>query len=100
VSDRILGRIVTFSGIPLLLGFASGPAAYMYKLSGKGELSANLLYGSGTAIFVLAAVGISYGVLSASWDPRRAGSALGVDEFKNNLPALMDRIFKRSNVDV
>ena len=95
VSDRILGRIVTFSGLPLLLGFSSGPLAYCYKVSGQGELPKELLYTSGTAIFALAAAGISYGVLSASWDPRKAGSALGIDEFRSNLPIVLDKFFKR-----
>ena len=65
-----------FSGVPLLLGFASGPAAYYAKLSGRGELPAPVLYTIGTVTFALAAAGISYGVLSASWDPSRKGSAL------------------------
>jgi len=36
------------------------------------------------------------GILSASWDPAREGSFLGVDEFKANLPALIDRVKNRS----
>ena len=95
VSDRILGRIVGFSGLPLLLGFGSGPLAYYWKISGKGDLPKELLYTSGTAIFALAAAGISYGVLSASWDPRKAGSALGIDEFRSNLPIVLDKLLKR-----
>ncbi len=67
---------MTFSGLPMLLGFASGPLAYYFKMSGRGELPAPVMYTLGTATFALAAAGISYGVLSASWDPRRAGSAL------------------------
>lgn len=96
VSDRILGRIVRFSGVPLLLGFASGPLAYYYKVSGKGELPKELLYTSGTLVFALAAAGISYGVLSASWDPRKPGSALGVEEFTTNLPIILDKFFKKN----
>lgn len=36
-------------------------------------------------------LGISYGILSTSWDPRREGSASGVTEFKANLPIVLDR---------
>lgn len=89
------GRILAFSGPPLLLGFASGPLAYFNKVNGGGELPAPLLYGAGTAVFLLAALGISYGVISASYDPRKPGSALGVEEFQYNFPIIMDRIFKR-----
>ena len=70
------GRIVGFSGVPLLLGFASGPLAYYFKLSGRGELPPVVMYSGGTLTFALAAAGISYGVLSASWDPARRGSGL------------------------
>jgi hypothetical protein len=87
---------VGFAGVPLLLGFASGPLAYWAKVSGRGELPAPAMYTGGTLIFALAALGISYGVLSASWDPRRKGSALGLDEFQNNAPIILDRVFKRN----
>ena len=36
--------------------------------------------------------GISYGILSASWDPMREGSKLGFTEFKANLPLIIDRV--------
>ena len=39
-------------------------------------------------------LGITYGIVSASWDPRREGSLLGIDELRANLPILLDR-FKR-----
>ena len=39
--------------------------------------------------------GITYGILSASWDPLQEGSALGFNEFKANLPLLLDRIKSR-----
>lgn len=92
VSDRILARMLTFTLPPLLLGFASGPAAYWARLSGNEDLSAPALISGGTFLYFLAAVGISYGVLSASWDPQRKGSALGLDEVGRNAAALADRI--------
>ena len=39
--------------------------------------------------------GISYGILSASWDPMRDGSKLGFTEFKANLPLIIDRVRER-----
>lgn len=39
--------------------------------------------------------GITYGILSASWDPRREGSLLGITEFKANLPLILDRVKSR-----
>ncbi len=40
-------------------------------------------------------LGISYGILSTSWDPRREGSLSGVTEFKANLPIVLDRFRRR-----
>jgi hypothetical protein len=71
-----------------------------YRLSGNEDLSAPALITAGSALYFLAAVGISFGVLSASWDPQRKGSALGLDEVGRNAAALADRIpFLRSRVD-
>lgn len=36
-------------------------------------------------------LGITYGVLSTSWDPRREGSLLGWTEFRANLGQLMNK---------
>lgn len=36
-------------------------------------------------------IGVSYGFVSASWDPDREGSALGYDEAKKNVPALLNK---------
>ena len=36
--------------------------------------------------------GISYGILSASWDPRLEGSRLGWTEFRANLPLIIERM--------
>lgn len=49
----------------------------------------SLTFGAGLA-------GISYGILSTSWDQRREGSFWGTDEFKANLPIVMER-FKPKN---
>lgn len=37
-------------------------------------------------------LGITYGILSASWDENEAGSGLGIKEFKSNTAPLIDRI--------
>lgn len=36
-------------------------------------------------------LGITYGILSTSWDPRREGSALGWTELQANLAVLLNR---------
>ena len=78
----------------MLLGFASGPAAYLYKLKGGDsvDFTPATLYATGSVLFFLAALGISYGVLSASWDPRRPGTMLGWEEFQRNAAVVLGSI--------
>lgn len=96
VSDRILRRILLFASPFALLGFASGPLSYVYLRShpaAAGEsASAGGLYAGGTLLFFLSALGISYGVLSASWDGGE-GSALGWEEFKRNAETVRLRLW-------
>ena len=42
--------------------------------------------------------GISYGALSASYEPGRPGSKLGWTEFRANLPVVLDRLRKGDGV--
>jgi len=89
--------MVSFTLPPLLLGLGSGPLAVYVRYSGNEDLSAPALITAGSFLYFLAAAGISYGVLSASWDPQRPGSFLGLDEVGRNAAALADRIpFLRS----
>ncbi|MEO0854500.1 MAG: PAM68 family protein, partial [Cyanobacteria bacterium J06648_11] len=44
--------------------------------------------GESLGLFGLGFVGISYGVLSASWEPQEAGSLLGLREFRFNFGTL------------
>ena len=84
--------MLTFTLPPLLLGFASGPAAYWARFNGNEDLSAPALITAGSVLYFMAAAGISYGVLSASWDPQRKGSALGLEEVGRNAAALGERL--------
>ena len=49
-----------------------------------------------TATFGGALLGITYGVLSASWEPGREGSFWGVTEFKANIPVLMSTVMNKA----
>ena len=42
-------------------------------------------------------LGITYGIMSASWDEYQEGSGLGLEEFKSNAAPLIDRIRRRPN---
>jgi Photosynthesis affected mutant 68 len=85
VSRRMAKRMLIFSGIPTLLGLSSFPASYFIFSSHLIELPNVAVLLVSLGFFGLGVLGLSYGVLSASWDEDQPGSALGITEFKLNL---------------
>lgn len=83
VSQRMLRRIAVFSGMPIALGL--GIFFLSYYLMSRQIVAlphvAVLLVTMGC--FGLSVLGVTYGVLSASWDDE-PGSLVGLGEFKLN----------------
>lgn len=84
VSDRMAGRMALFCGVPTALGFATFIASYVIISQHwfKPPNVAVVLVSMG--FFGLGVLGLTYGVLSASWDEETVGSKLGWQEFKTN----------------
>lgn len=84
VSNRMIRRVAVFCGGPTALGMATFVLSYvivsqhLFKLPTYAVLLASL------GFFGLGVLGLSYGLLSASWDEEIVGSKLGWDEFKVN----------------
>ncbi len=80
VSKRMAQRMALFCGVPTLMGLATFPISYTLFQRGVELPNVAVLLVSlgGLGLGVL---GLSYGVLSASWDEEFAGSALGWNEF-------------------
>jgi hypothetical protein len=84
VSRRMVGRMMAFSGIPTVLGMMTFVVSYfivknhLFKLPNSAVLLVSL------GFFGLGVLGLTYGVLSASWDEDRAGTWLGLEDFKLN----------------
>lgn len=91
VNNRVFKRMLTFSGLPVLLGIALFPGFYYLKKVLEIDVPTYAVYIVQTFTFGAGLLGISYGVLSASWDPSVEGSALGGAEFRANLATLIDR---------
>ena len=96
VTDRMLKRITIFSGIPLLLGFSTGPLFYLGKAVWHIDLAPWQFFFASTVTFGAALAGITYGVLSASWEPGRDGTFWGVTEVKANIPILWQTILGKA----
>ena len=62
VTDRMLSRVVRFSGIPMVLGFTTGPTYYYFaKINTQEWLEPWMFFAASTATFGLAFVVLSLG---------------------------------------
>ncbi|MFZ4641230.1 MAG: PAM68 family protein [Nodosilinea sp.] len=84
VSQRMLRRMLFFSGIPTGLGVIIFFASYFLIVKAGVELPSYAVLLTTLGCFGLGVVGLTYGVLSASWDEDRPGAWLGLEEFKVN----------------
>jgi hypothetical protein len=115
IADRMLARVLIFAGAPVVVGLLLFPFFYWLKVTTshhtalptaaeagnslicilqvvqKVELPMGLVFVVQSITFGAGLLGITYGATSASWDPRRKGSALGWNEFKANLSAIMNK---------
>lgn len=83
VSQRMIRRMAAFCGLPTLLGLLTFPASYGLIRHGL-ELPVVATVAVTMGFFGLGVVGLSYGLLSASWDTERQGGRWGWAEFRLN----------------
>ncbi|MEA5413927.1 PAM68 family protein [Synechococcus sp. BA-132 BA5] len=84
VANRMVRRIAIATGTPTFLGMGVFVASYLLVSRGVLDIPPGLtLVGSG-AFFLLGLVGLSYGVLSASWEDA-PGSLLGLEQIGVNI---------------
>lgn len=95
ITDRMLRRMLMFSIGPVFLGFTLFPLFYYLKKVQEIDVPVWAVYIVQTIIFGGGLLGISYGIISSSFDQRREGSLLGWNEFKANLPLVLDRFRKK-----
>ncbi|OAY72896.1 Protein PAM68, chloroplastic [Ananas comosus] len=75
-------------GIPLSLGLLFFPFFYYLKVVAKVDVPTWIPFGVSFFFFGSALLGVSYGIVSASWDPTRDGSLLGWNEARRNWPVI------------
>jgi hypothetical protein len=84
VSQRMIRRVAAFSGIPTALGISTLIISYLLLIYAKIKLPHLAVLSVNMGLFGLGVLGITYGVLSTSWDENRVGSWLGWSEFTTN----------------
>ena len=94
VANRMARRIAITTGIPTLSGMGVFIGSYFLISKGIAEISPTVTLVSSAMCFFVGLLGLSYGILSASWDPS-PGSFLGIENIKPNINRMKDA-FKTS----
>lgn len=89
VANRMLGRIVVLAGIPVFGGLAIFVGAFFYSKKYDLVVPPAIIAYATQLPFILGLLGITYGILSSSWD-KEDGSLLGISEFKTNVQRVKD----------
>ncbi|CZB17711.1 PAM68 family protein [Candidatus Synechococcus spongiarum] len=87
VSRRMVRRVLLLSGAPTLLAMGVFVLSYLLMSQGTMRIEPIVTVGVSGVFFVLGLLGLSYGMLSASWDDG-PGSLLGLEHFGKNLQRL------------
>lgn len=87
VSNRMVRRVLLLSGVPTLLAMGVFVLSYVLMSQGIMRIEPIVTIGVSGVFFVLGLLGLSYGVLSASWDDG-PGSLLGLEQLGKNLQRL------------
>lgn len=90
VAMRMGRRMIPFVGIPLFGGMGTFVGFWYMATYRDLEFQPALVATSTFVLLALGLVGITYSVMSASWDPDREGSFLGQEELQKNVQTIRD----------
>jgi hypothetical protein len=90
VSQRMARRMAFFCGIPTTLGMLTFIVSYFVVTNQWLKVPNVAVVLVSMGFFGLGVLGLSYGVLSSSWDVERVGSWFGWEEFRTNLGRLSE----------
>tara|TARA_Y100001968_G_C19243292_1_gene660587 strand:+ start:369 stop:803 length:435 start_codon:yes stop_codon:yes gene_type:complete len=84
VANRMARRIAFTTGLPTLGGMGVFIGSYIVISKGILDIPPALTLVSSAALFLLGLIGLSYGILSASWD-KNPGTILGLENIRPNI---------------
>ncbi|XVF53528.1 hypothetical protein PTKIN_Ptkin05aG0106200 [Pterospermum kingtungense] len=84
VFERMIARILVSVGVPLATGLVLLHLFGVAKEQNLWDVPLWLPFLTTFITFGASALGIAYGTLSASWDPEKKGSFLGLEEAQRN----------------
>ena len=84
VADRMAKRIMVTAGIPTILGMSVFVASYFIVTRNIAEIPPSSTIAISALFFLLGLAGLSFGILSASWD-KEPGSFFGIENIPMNI---------------
>ena len=84
VADRMARRIFFTAGIPTILGMSVFVVSYIIVTRNIAEIPPSSTIAISALFFLLGLAGLSFGILSASWD-KEPGSFFGVENIPMNI---------------
>ena len=87
VANRMARRIAIATGIPTVMGMSVFIGSYLVVSRGILEIPTGITLVASGGCFLLGLLGLSYGVLSSSWEDG-AGSLLGAEQIPLNIGRL------------
>ena len=84
VANRMARRIAFTSGLPTILGMSVFVVSYLLITKGIAEVPPSITLTISAICFLIGLLGLSYGILSASWDDN-PGSILGLENVRPNI---------------
>lgn len=93
VTNRMMNRMAFSVGVPLFIGLLFFPFFYYLKVGLKIDVPTWVPFIVSFFFFGSALLGVSYGIVSSSWDPLREGSLLGWNEAQKNWPVFWQSLW-------
>ena len=89
VADRMAKRIFFTAGIPTILGMSVFVVSYFIVTKNIAEIPPSSTIAISALFFLLGLAGLSFGILSASWD-QEPGSFFGIENIPLNIKRAKD----------
>ena len=89
VANRMARRIAITTGLPTISGMAVFIGSYVVVTKGIADIAPSITLIGSAACFLTGLLGLSYGILSASWDDL-PGTLLGFENIKPNIKRMKD----------
>ena len=89
VANRMARRIAITTGLPTFCGMGVFIGSYILVSKGIADIPPALTLISSAICFLTGLIGLSYGILSASWETM-PGSLLGIENIRPNIGKVRD----------